>query len=160
MPRLDSEKPLAAPAGPPGGDCDYSFIFANGEFEGNSPPTSPLAEKYGCSARAQRPDIVDPKKGYVWDATRQDPGTDQWGHYPRSGRAQEFVWPGCRDGRVVADFVKLGKGHTEGYEPNVTDEIMRLAVSTAGGKIKNGSWSPPAPAGRGGAPGGLPGRGG
>ncbi|CAN5155791.1 hypothetical protein BH11PSE2_BH11PSE2_05270 [soil metagenome] len=135
----------ATPAGPPGGDCDYSFIFSNGEYESLPAATSPLADKFACGPRVQQADVVDPKQGYVWDATRQDPGTDGWGHYPRSGRSQVFVFPGCKDGRVVADVVKLKKGHTEGYEPNVTDKIIELAVSAKGGKIANGSWTPPPP---------------
>ncbi len=90
-------------------------------------------------------DVVDPKPGYVWDATRQDPGTDGWGHYPRSGRAQVYVYPGCKDGRVVADVVRLQKGHTEGLEPNVTEKLISLAVSAKGGKIAKGSWDPPPP---------------
>lgn len=90
--------------------------------------------------------MIDPKPGYVWDPTRQDPGADGWGRYPKSGRAQVFVFPNCRDGRVVADIVKLQKGHTEGYEPNITDKIIELAVSAKGGKIATGSWSPPPPA--------------
>ena len=135
-----------AGAPPPGGACDYSFIFSNGEFESIPAATSPLADKFGCGARKQEEDVIDPKPGYVWDATRQDPGTDGWGHYPRSGRAQVYVFPKCKDGRVIADIVKLQKGHTEGYEPNVTDKIMELATSASGGKIAKGSWSPPAPA--------------
>ncbi len=135
-----------AAAGPPGGDCDYSFIFSNGEYENIPGDTSPLADKFGCGKRVRLPDVVDPKKGYVWDSTRQDPGTDGWGRYPRSGRAQIFQFPNCKDGRVVADVVKLGKGHTEGYEPNITSEIMRLATSARGGKIRNGTWTPPTPA--------------
>jgi pimeloyl-ACP methyl ester carboxylesterase len=135
----------AAPTGPPGGDCDYSFIFSNGEYESLPAATSPLADKFACGPRVQQADVVDPKAGYVWDATRQDPGTDGWGHYPRSGRSQVFVFPGCKDGRVVADVVKLKKGHTEGYEPNVTDKLIELAVSAKGGKIATGSWTPPPP---------------
>jgi hypothetical protein len=46
---------------------------------------------------------------------------------------------------VVADVVRLQKGHTEGYEPNVTEEIIKLAASARGGKIANGAWTPPAP---------------
>ena len=46
---------------------------------------------------------------------------------------------------MVADVVKIGKGHTEGYEPNITDAIIALAVSAKGGKIANGSWTPPTP---------------
>ena len=149
----------ATPPPPPGGACDYSFIFSNGEYESIPEPTSPLADKFGCAPRKQLADVVDPKAGYVWDSTRQDPGSDGWGHYPRSGRAQVFVFPNCKDGRVVADVVKLQKGHTEGYEPNVTDRLIELSVSAKGGKIKNGSWNPPppppAPAGFGGGPPGA-----
>jgi hypothetical protein len=131
--------------GPPGGDCDYSFIFSNGENESSPAPTSPLADKFHCARREERPEVLDPKAGYVWDATRQDPGTDGWGHYPKSGRAQVFVFTGCNDGRVVADVVRLAKGHTEGYEPNITDAIIALAVSARGGKIATGAWTPPPP---------------
>jgi hypothetical protein len=135
----------SAGSGPPGGACDYSFIFSNGEYESIPAATSPLADKYGCAARVEQPDVIDPKAGYVWDATRQDPGTDGWGHYPRSGRALVYVFPSCRDGRVIADIVKIGKGHTEGYEPNITDKIIALSLSAKGGKIATGAWTPPPP---------------
>ena len=106
-------------AGLPGGACDYSFIFSNGENETIPAATSPLADKFHCAARVQDADVIDPKAGYVWDWSRQDPGTDGWGHYPKSGRAEIFRFPGCADGRVVADVIRMQKGHTEGYEPNV-----------------------------------------
>jgi len=143
-------KPSAFPhfppeTGPAGGDCDYSFIFSNGEYESLPAATSPLAEKFHCDARVEEAEVLDPRPGYVWDRTRQDPGTDGWGRYPKSGRAKVYVFPGCRDGRVVADVVKLQKGHTEGYEPNVTDKIIALAVSAKGGKIASGAWTPPPP---------------
>ncbi len=134
-----------AAAAPVGGDCDYSYIFSNGEFESIPGDTSPIADKYHCGKRVRQADVIDPKKGYVWDSSRQDAGSDGWGHYPRSGRAQVYVFPKCNDGRVVADVVKLGKGHTEGYEPNITEKIIALAVSAKGGKIKIGAWDPPAP---------------
>ncbi len=135
---------------PPGGDCDYSFIFTAGEYETIPGEASPLADKFQCDARRKEEDILDPQPGYVWDASRQDPGTDGWGRYPRSGRAQVYTYPNCQDGRVVADVVRLMKGHTEGLEPNVTDKLMELAVSARGGKISDGEWSPPAlPAGPG-----------
>lgn len=135
---------LAGPSGPPGGDCDYSFIFTNGEYESIPAEDSPLADKFDCDDRARLEDVVDPVKGYVWDSTRQDPGSDGWGHYPRSGRAQVFVYPNCNDGRVVADVVRLQKGHTEGLEPNVTETLVELALREPGGKIRNGSWDPAA----------------
>jgi len=137
--------PPAAGSGPPGGACDYSFIFSNGEYETIPEPASPLADKFGCGARVQLADVIDPKQGYVWDSTRQDPGTDGWGHFPKSGRALVYQFPNCKDGRVIADVVKLQKGHTEGYEPNVTAKIMELAVAAKGGKIANGAWNPPPP---------------
>jgi hypothetical protein len=40
------------------------------------------------------------------------------------------------DGRVVADVVRLDKGHTEGLEPNVTEEIIKLMLSAPGGNIQ------------------------
>jgi hypothetical protein len=138
MPRFPAQT-----SGPPGGACDYSFIFENGEYETIPADTSPLADKFGCGPRVKEEDVVDPKAGYVWDSTRQDPGTDGWGRYPRSGRAQVYVFPKCKDNRVVADVVRLQKGHTEGLEPNVTDKLIQLAVSAKGGKIKNGAWTPP-----------------
>ena len=136
------------PAGPAGGPCDYSYIFAVGANEQLPGETSPLAEKYSCDSRVKLPDVIDPKKGYVWDASRQDPGTDGWGRYPKSGRAEVYVYPNCEDGRVIADVAKLQKGHTEGYEPNVTDKIIELALSAKGGKIANGNWMPPEPPAR------------
>ena len=131
--------------GPPGGDCDYAFIFSNGENETIPAVTSPLADKFQCGPREEEAEVLDPKAGYVWDATRQDPGSDGWGHYPKSGRAKIYVFPRCKDGRVVADVVRLQKGHTEGYEPNITDAIIALAVSAKGGKIATGDWTPPQP---------------
>ena len=106
--------PTTASRGPPGGACDYSFIFSNGENESIPAATSPLADKFHCAARIEEPEVLDPKAGYVWDATRQDPGTDGWGHYPKSGRAMVFVFPNCADGRVVADVIRLAEGPHRG----------------------------------------------
>ena len=47
-----------------------------------------------------------------------------------------FVYPNCRDGRVVADVVRLDKGHTEGLEPRVTEAILQLMVAAPGGKVR------------------------
>ena len=49
-----------------------------------------------------------------------------------------FAYPGCKDGRVVADVVRLDKGHTEGLEPKVTEELVKLMLSAPGGKIQSG----------------------
>jgi hypothetical protein len=145
VPPPPARAPAPAATGPAGGDCDYSFIFENGANETIPADTSPLADKFGCGKRVKQANVIDPKAGYVWDATRQDPGTDGWGHYPRSGQAEVYVFPGCKGGRVVADVVRLQKGHTEGLEPNVTDKLIELATSASGGKIAKGAWTPPAP---------------
>lgn len=127
--------------------CDFSFIFTQGEHEakaqGGLPETSTWAQRFACSARAPAREVVDTKQGYVWDPSRQNPGTEQWGRYPKPGKAQVMVYPGCKDGVVVADVLRLSKGHTEGLEPNVTEEIIRLAAAAPSGKIRKGSWSPP-----------------
>jgi hypothetical protein len=38
-------------------------------------------------------------------------------------------YPECSDRRVVADVIRLGKGHTEGLEPHVTEEIVNLMLA-------------------------------
>ena len=52
------------------------------------------------------------------------------------GKAQVFTFPGCKDGRVVADVVRLDKGHTEGLEPKITEELVKLMLSAPGGKLQ------------------------
>ena len=39
----------------------------------------------------------------------------------------------------MADVVRLDKGHTEGLEPNVTEELVRLMLSAKGGKLQQSS---------------------
>jgi hypothetical protein len=130
----------AASAAPPAAAeqlpaCDFSFIYTAGRLEIESlPATSPWAEKYGCGARERRPDVVDTRPGYV-TATDQSRGPS-WGRLARPGTAEAYVYPKCRDGKVVADFVRLDKGHTEGLEPNVLEEIVKLMVSARGGKAR------------------------
>jgi poly(3-hydroxybutyrate) depolymerase len=128
----------AAPATPPAAElpsCDFSFIYTAGQLEIESlPSTSPWAEKYGCAARERRADIVDVKPGYV-TATDQSRGPS-WGRHARPGTTEAYVYPKCRDGFVVADFIRLDKGHTEGLEPNVLDEIVKVMVSARGGKAQ------------------------
>ena len=131
--------PAATPAAPPAAaelpSCDFSFIYTAGQLEIESlPATSPWAEKYACGARERRADIVDTRPGYV-TATDQSRGPS-WGRHARPGTSEAYVYPKCRDGRVVADFVRLDKGHTEGLEPNVLEEIVKLMVSARGGKAR------------------------
>ncbi len=115
--------------------CEFSFIYTAGQLEIESLPfTSPWAEKYGCAARERRADVVDTRAGYV-TATDQSRGPS-WGRFARPGTAEAYVYAKCRDGRVVADFVRLDKGHTEGLEPNVLEEIVKMMVAARGGKAR------------------------
>ena len=119
--------------------ADFSFIFETGQHELGDQPIpdlSPWAAKYGCGSRAHVTDITDTSAGYVYDPTRQNPGSDAWGHLPRPGTAEVLEYPNCKDGRVVADVIRLGKGHTEGLEPKVTEELVQLMLSAKGGKIQ------------------------
>jgi hypothetical protein len=125
-----------APAGEQLPTCDFSFIYTAGQLEIEGlPQTSPWAEKYGCGARERRADVVDTRAGYV-TATDQSRGPS-WGRFARPGTAEAYVYPKCRDGKVVADLVRLDKGHTEGLEPNVLEEIVKLMVSARGGKARD-----------------------
>jgi hypothetical protein len=121
---------MAALREPPAND--FSFIYETGEHEMNDkgiPETSAWAAKYNCGERVRGADIVDTKAGYVYDSTRQDPGSDAWGRLPRPGTAEVFEYPRCKDGRIVADVVRIGKGHTEGLEPHVTEQLIKLMLS-------------------------------
>lgn len=119
--------------------ADFSFIFETGRREMDDkglPETSDWAKKYGCGTRGKAEEIVDSKPGYVYDTTRQSPGNPPWGLLPAPGKAEVYVYPGCKDGRVVADVERLDKGHTEGLEPAVTEKLVQLMVSAKGGKIQ------------------------
>jgi hypothetical protein len=48
---------------------------------------------------------------------------------PRPGTAEVFEYEKCKDGRIVADVVRESKGHTEGLEPHVTEELVKLMLS-------------------------------
>ena len=50
--------------------------------------------------------------------------------------AEVYVYPKCKDGRVVADVVRLEKGHTEGLEPKVTEALVKLMLSAKAGKAQ------------------------
>jgi pimeloyl-ACP methyl ester carboxylesterase len=122
--------------------CDFSHIYATGERELDDkglPETSAWAAKYACGPRAAPREVVDSKAGYVYDFTRQDPPNAAWGLLPAPGRAEIAVYPDCAGGRIVADVVRIDKGHTEGLEPATTEELVKLMVAGAGGKIQGGS---------------------
>jgi hypothetical protein len=116
-------------------DCDISYIFTTGDKEvTHIPETSPIAEKYQCKARVRRTDIVDDKKGYVTGSTPNRGAS--WGREARPGTAQVYEFPKCKGGRVVADVVRMDKGHTEGLEPKVTEALIAMMADAPGGKLR------------------------
>lgn len=142
--------PAATPpaGGPPGGagggppamidaavlpEKPFSFIYEAGDHEWTAkgiPKESKWAQKLGCQPQAAPREIVDVKAGYVYDSTRQgDTATRIWGFLPRHGTAKIWDYPGCADGRIVADITRLDKGHTEGLEPNITEEIVKMMMA-------------------------------
>ncbi len=129
----------AAPA------CDYSHIFETGSLDtaglAGIPATSPLADRYECQPRARREDVVDTEGGKVHDprALGPNPPRSGWGGATGPGTATVETYAGCADGRLVADIVRLNKGHTEGLEPKVTETIVRMMTSAAGGKVQKGA---------------------
>jgi pimeloyl-ACP methyl ester carboxylesterase len=119
---------------------DISFIYAIGEREiAALPEHSALAEHLACRGHSQLDDVVDSEPGYVYDASRQNPPNPGWGLLPGPGTASIYHYANCRDGRVVADIVRLEKGHTEGLEPNVTEALIKLMLSAPGGRIRSGT---------------------
>ncbi len=114
--------------------CDFSHIFAIGEYEIESlPDTSPWAERYQCEAR-EHSQVVDTQPGWIYDTGRA--GYPVWGREAAPGTADVFAYPACTDDRVVADVVRLDKGHTEGLEPEVTRRIIELMAAAKGGKLQ------------------------
>ncbi len=118
---------------------DFSFIYATGQREIDDkgiPEASEWAKKYSCGPHAKPEETVDTKAGYVYDATRQNPPNPSWGLLPGPGKAQISVYSNCRDGMVVADVIRIDKGHTEGLEPKITEGLVRLMLSAKGGKLQ------------------------
>ena len=147
--------PAAAPGGGPGGGNpamasamaalrepptnDFSHIYTTGQREIDEkgvPEMSEWAKKYSCGPQRKGEEIVDTKAGYVYDGTRLNQLRPGWGLLPGPGKAQVYTYPDCKDGRIVADVVRLDKGHTEGLEPKVTEELIKLMLSAKGGKIQ------------------------
>lgn len=122
--------------------ADFSHIYATGQHEIDEKgisEASDWAKKYNCGAKAAATEIADTKAGYVYDSTRLNQLNQAWGLLPGPGKAAISVYPNCKDGRVVADVVRIGKGHTEGLEPRITEELIKLMLSAPGGKIQRGS---------------------
>jgi len=118
---------------------EFSFIYITGQREIDDkgiPEASQWAEKLGCGKRAKAEEIVDTKAGYVYDSTRQNPPNPSWGLLPGPGKAQIMSYAACKNGMIVADAMRLEKGHTEGLEPKITEELVKLLLSAKGGKIQ------------------------
>ncbi len=118
-------------------DCDFSFIFASGEHEVVAlPETSPWADKYGAGPRVRMPDLVDTEPDQIYDTLRDGRSNRSWGLKPRPGTAQIYIYLNARGGWLIADVVRLHKGHTEGLEPKITEELIRMMIAAPGGKAK------------------------
>ena len=46
------------------------------------------------------------------------------------------MYPKCKGKKVVADVLRMDKGHTEGLEPKVTESLVAMMASAPGGKLK------------------------
>jgi hypothetical protein len=123
-------------------DGDFSHIYATGVREIDDkgiPEASEWAKRFACGPRQPAREVTDKKPGYVYDSSRLREMNVAWGLLPAGGKSQIFSYPNCKDGRVVADVVRLEKGHTEGLEPNITEELVKLMVQAPGGKIQRGN---------------------
>jgi para-nitrobenzyl esterase len=135
--------PPVVPGGDPGAkpgaasmpNCDFSYIFATGQNEMTGlPATSPWAQKYACGARRRQADIVDSQPGHI--TVGDQPQRASLGGFARPGTAEVFVYPNCTGGRLVADVLRLDKGHSEGLEPKVTEALLQMMLAAPGGKAQ------------------------
>jgi hypothetical protein len=99
------------------------------------PETSAWAAKHGCGVRTRRADVADTKAGYVYDSSQLNNMRPGWGLLPGGGTAEIYEFPKCKDGRIVLDVARINKGHTEGYEPNVTEYLVKTMATAKGGKL-------------------------
>jgi hypothetical protein len=126
--------------------ADFSFIYETGQREMDDkglPENSDWAARYGCGARTAPREVVDTRAGYVFDSTRLNLLRPSWGLLPAPGKALVYTYQDCKDGRVVADAVRIDKGHTEGLEPRITEELIKLMLSAKGGKLQNANPTRP-----------------
>jgi hypothetical protein len=98
------------------------------------PETSPWAQKYACGARVRKADVVDSQPGKI--TAGDQPQRASQGRFARPGTAEVSVYPNCRDGRLVADILRVDKGHSEGLEPKVTEALIQMMLSAPGGKAQ------------------------
>lgn len=113
-------------------ESSFSHIYTSGEHEltaAGLPRESKWAQKLQCGGQTRGPDIVDTKAGYIND-TRVQPNPNKiWGLKARPGTAHVYLYPKCANGYLVADIIRMDKGHTEGLEPKVTEEIVKLMMT-------------------------------
>jgi hypothetical protein len=102
------------------------------------PDGSPWAEKYGAGPKQRLPDVIDTEPGQIYDTSREGKSTPAWGLLPRPGTAHVYVYPNARDNRLIADVVRVDKGHTEGLEPRITETLIQMMVNAPGGKARSG----------------------
>jgi hypothetical protein len=101
-------------------------------------PAHDYAESHRLAGpRSRLPDVVDTEPGQVYDKLREGRSSAAWGLMPRPGTAQIYVYPGADQGRLIADVIRLGKGHAEGLEPNITRELVTMIVAAPGGKARS-----------------------
>ena len=76
------------------------------------------------------------ERGLIDAGPKSGPPNLAQGTTARPGTAEVFVYPDCRDGRLVADVMRMDKGHTEGLEPNVTERLVQLMVAAPGDRLQ------------------------
>ena len=140
LPPGTERPPMRMPSSPTP-TCDFSFIFAVGEYGiASLPTTSPWAEKYG----ARWPSRAAARRGR-YRGRKPNPTTPPAKPIPRPAGVcrrglglppMSGFYPDARGRRVIADVVRLKKGHTEGLEPHITEQLIKLMVSASGGKAK------------------------
>jgi hypothetical protein len=109
---------------------NFSHIYTSGEHEltaAGLPHDSKWAQKLQCGAQTRGADVVDTKSGYINDSRVQPNPNKIWGLKARPGTAHVYLYPKCASGYVVADIIRLDKGHTEGLEPKVVKLMMSAA---------------------------------
>ncbi len=124
--------------------CDYSHIAETGSLDSMGtagiPDTSPLADRFKCGTKIKKEEVVDTKAGKIYD-TRSEatgkPPREGWGGKPAPGTAEIYAFPNCENNELVADVIRLGKGHTEGLEPKITEKLVEMMMSIPGGKIRS-----------------------
>jgi len=114
---------------------DISFVFVAGELEITEIPlTSPLAERYGAKRRRYVGEIVDEQAGHAPPPGFENDANPVWSYDGAPGCAQVYDFPETAGGRLVADIVRVSKGHLQSVEPRLTEEIVAMIVDAPGGR--------------------------